>query len=73
MICIQPRIQKLTHPPRSRPISSMAISILHSSHSYAFILVGKKLGRLYCVLSESFEQFVEVLNIAALADTVFGA
>ncbi len=49
---------------------SMAISILHSSHSYAFVLVGKQLGRLHCVLSESLEQCVELLDVAALANTV---
>ena len=66
-------MQKLMQPPRRRPIMSMAISILHSSHRYAFVLIGKQLGGPDSVLAESSEQAVEVLNVAAGADTVIGA
>ena len=73
LICIHPSMQKLTHPPRSRPIMSMAISILHSSHRYAFVLIGKQLGGPDSVLAESAEQMIEILNVAAGADAVIGA
>ena len=52
---------------------SMAISILHSSHRYAFVLIGKQLGGPDSVLAESAEQMIEILNVAAGADTVIGA
>ena len=51
---------------------SMAISILHSSHRYAFVLIGKQLGGPDSVLAESAEQTVEVLNVATGADAVIG-
>ena len=51
---------------------SMAISILHSSHRYAFVLIGKQLGGLDSVLAESSEQAVKILNVTAGADTVIG-
>lgn len=51
---------------------SMAISILHSSHRYAFVLIGKQLGGLDGILAESAEQAVEILNVTAGADTVIG-
>ena len=37
---------------------SMAISILHSSHRYAFVLIGKQLGGPDSVLAEPLEQAV---------------
>ena len=52
---------------------SMAISILHSSYREAFVLIGKQLGGSDSVLAESLQQRVKLLDVAALANTVFGA
>lgn len=52
---------------------SMAISILHSSHRYAFVLIGKQLGGPDSVLAETSEQMIEVLNVTAGTYAVIGA